>query len=527
MSDSISEPKGKPARPLNRWGLGTLSVLQIVFLGITLIALNYLSASHFMRFDKSREAAYTLSPRTKSYLRDKIQKGPEKPIKWIMAFRRSSPFYERVRVLAEEYARLSGGNIVLEVVDPMRSSDRVQEVTAAYGLPLTKDLLIMDARTNDSPVSTEEKVKTDDPNADDKPVRILNPHVKVIVADDLATYTTEKVKEKMVRSISGNQIEDVLTARMVESLEGRSRKMYYIADKSRLDGEGENSPLKSLQSLLTFQNVELTGINLSGLEEVPADAEGLALVAPKYDFSDTEIAVLEKYWNRPKAAILVLLKPGDLPPKLKTFLRGNGITPRRDRVISKDGKGINTTARGMFTPQVDFTKDFALQTVIYEGATSSLEVREGADELMNKKINPIGLIVAEAGFWGETKFGGKNVAFDEKEDTPPPLYLAACSTRGAANDDRFAADTSRMVVIANTDFLNAEMKHEENFDFLASSVNWLMDRESLAGIGPRSLGTYKLPILEAQVSFINRVNLFFLPAFLIVMGAFVWSSRRA
>jgi hypothetical protein len=84
-----------------------------------------------------------------------------------------------------------------------------------------------------------------------------------------------------------------------------------------------------------------------------------------------------------------------------------------------------------------------------------------------------------------------------------------------------------MVVIANTDFLSPDKQLAENIDFLASSANWLMNRQSLIGIGPRSLGTYKLPILEAQVSFINRVNLFFIPAFLILIGAFVWSSRRA
>ena len=83
------------------------------------------------------------------------------------------------------------------------------------------------------------------------------------------------------------------------------------------------------------------------------------------------------------------------------------------------------------------------------------------------------------------------------------------------------------MVIANTDFLDPKQQRAENIDFLASSVNWLVNRQSLAGIGPRSLGTYKLPILDAQVSFINRVNLFFLPAFLIVIGAFIWSSRRA
>ena len=523
MSEPASEPKGKPVRPLNRWGLGTLSVLQIVFLAIILGAGNYLAQHHFLRSDLSREAAYTLSPSTKRYLKENVQKRREKPIKWIMAFRRSSPFYERVRVLAEEYARLSGGNIILEIVDPLRSSDRVQEVTAAYGLPLTKDLLIMDARTDEGAVSTEEKIKTDNPSVDEKPARILNPHVKVIVADDMAIYTTEKTQRK----INGFQGEDVLTARLVEALEGRSRKMVFLADKSRLDGEGENSPMKALQDTLLFQNVEVRGINLSGLEEIPNDAEGVALVAPKYDFSDAEVAVLERYWNRSKSALLILLKPGDIPPKLKTFLRSNGVTPRRDRVITQVGNRIDTTARGIFTPGIDFTKDLALQTTIYEGATSSLEVRELAEDLLDKKINTVGLIQAADGFWGETKFGGKDTAFDEKEDSKPPLYLAASVTRGAAADDRFAADTSRMVVLANTDFLDRSKQHEENIDFLASSVNWLMDRESLAGIGPRSLGTYKLPILDAQVSFINRVNLFFLPAFLIVTGAFIWSSRRA
>ena len=513
MSHPSSKPQGKTARPLNRWGLGTLSVLQIVLLAITLIALNYLAVHHFTRVDLSREAAYTLSPSTRNYLNDKTISGREKPIKWIMTFRRSSPFYERVRALAEEYAHLSNGKIQLEIVDPLRSADRTQEVTATYGLPLTKDLIIMDARTDDGPVSTEDK------NGN----RILHPNVKLIVADDLAVYTTADSQRK----ITGFQGEDVLTARLVESIEGRARKMAFLADKSRIDGEGENSPAKSLLDTLRFQNVDLQGINLSGLTEIPTDMEGVALVAPKYDLTDAELAVLEKYWNTPRATILVLLKPGDTLPKLRTFLRSYGITPQQDRVISLVDQRIDTTARGIFASGVEFTKDFAGQATVLEGATLSLEVREGAEDLMNRQINPIGLIQAADGFWGETKFGEKNPAFDEKEDTKSPFYLAACVTRGAANDDRFAADTSRMIVIANTDFLEPKHQRAENIDFLASSVNWLMDRQSLAGIGPRSLATYKLPLLDAQVSFINRVNLFFLPAFLFLTGAFVWSSRRA
>jgi hypothetical protein len=514
MTEPSSPPKVRPVRPLNRWGLGTLSLIQIVLFAILLLALNYLSATHFSRKDLSREANYTLSPSTTRYLEGAAVRGREKPMKWIMAYRRSAPFYERVRAIAEEYSRHSHGKIQLEIVDPLRGSDRAQEVTAAYGIPLTRDLIIMDARTDEGPVSSQ----------DAEGNNILSPHVKLIVADDMAVFTMADRQRK----ISGFQGEDILTARLVESIEGRSRKMLFLADKSRLDAEGENSPLASLDHTLQFQNVEMTGITLSGLSEIPADAEGIALVAPKYDFTDEEIAVLERYWNRPRAAILVLLKAGDAPPKLRAFLRGNGITPRRDRVMTvTDKKRIDTTARGFFTSGVPFTQDLAGQATAFEGASSSLEVREGAEDLMTRQINPIGLIQAAPEFWGETKFGGKEIAFDETEDHKDSLFLAASVSRGAASDDRFAAETSRMVVISSTDFLESKQQRAENIDFLASSVNWLMDRQALSGIGPRSLGTYKLPILDAQVSFINRVNLFFLPGFLILIGGFIWSSRRA
>lgn len=527
MSESATEPKTKPARPLNRWSAGTLSLLQIVFLAVLLIAVNYLSESHYLRWDKSREANYTLSPKSRGYLKGNAFSDRAKPVKWIMAFRRSSPFYERVRALADEYKRLSGGKITLEVVDPTRSSDRTQEVMATYGLPMTKDLLIMDARTDSSAVSFEQQIdvpsSTSATGTEKKAERILNPHVKVILAEDLAVYSTADRQ----RRIKGFQGEDVLTARLVEAIEGRARKMYFLADKSGLISDDENSPLKSLRDTLMFQNVEMKGLNLAGLDEIPADAEGVALVAPKYDLTDAEVSVLEKYFNRPKSALLVLLDGGGTPPKIRTFLRGYGVTPRNDRVVARTEDRIDSTARGVFTPGVDFTKSLALQATTLEGATSSLEVRESAEDLLNRQVHAFPLIQAAEGFWGETKFGGKDVAFDEKEDTRPPLYLAASVFRGAANNDKFAEETSRMVIIANTGFLNPDQQRAENVDFLASSVNWLVNRQSLLGIGPRSLGIYKLPLLEAQVSFINRINLFFLPAFLMLAGALIWSSRRA
>ncbi len=514
MSEPDSVPNATPARPLNRWGIGTLSVLQLVLVVATVAALNYLAARHFTRADLSREANYTLSPATTGYLAGPALEVREAPMKWIMAFRRVSPFYERVRVLAEEYVRHSGGKIELEILDPIRAPERTKEVMTSYGLTFVRDVIIMDARGSDSPVLT-----TDSAGA-----KSLNPNVKLVTAEDMIVYT---IDDQGQRRPTGFQGEDTLTARLVESIEGRPRRMLFLADKSRIDAEGENSPWKSLERTLRFQNIELAGVELAGLAEIPEDAEGVALVAPRYDLTDAEIGVLERYFNRPKAALLVLLEPGATPPKLRAFLRGYGVTPRQDVMVHRDGERLVSTVRGNFTYGNPFTKDLAGLAAIFEGTSSSLEVRENAEDLLNRKIFPVSLIVASEGFWGETKFGEGGETFDPQEDHRGPLTLAAGVTRGAAGDDRFAESTSRMVVVSNVDFLHPDNQRAENIDFLASSVNWLVGRESLAGIGPRSLGTYKMPILDAQVSFINRANLFFLPAFLIVLGGFVWSSRRA
>jgi len=512
MSPSPMTDK-KAARPLNRWGMGTLSFIQLALLVLAVVAANYLSINHYARVDLSRAVDYSLSPATKRYLKSDAVRGRAKPIKWIMAYRRSSPFYERARAFAEEYERLSDGRIDLEVVDPLRSPDRVQEVTAGYGVSLVRDLIIIDARLDDTAVSTEDASR----------VKTLNPHVKLVIAEDMAVYATAEGKRKIVAF----QGEDVLTAALVGAIEGKARKMALLADKSRLGATDGSSPRKSLESLLRFQNVALAELQLAGLDEIPADVSGLVLAAPKYDLTDSELTVLANYWNRPRAAILVMADPAGVPPKLRSFLRANGITPRNDRVIVREKGALVTSARGVFTKGVPFLRDLSGQTTEFGGASSSLEVREGAEDLLNKRIQPMGLIQVPAGFWGETKFGQGGESFDEMEDHEAPMYLAGSVTRGAESDDRFAADSSRMVVISNTDFLDPTQHRAENFDFLASSVNWLVGREQLTGIGPRSLDTYKLPLLDAQVSFINRINLFFLPAFLLMIGAFVWSSRRA
>lgn len=512
----MSDKKKRQSRP-NRFGIGFLSISQIILFFAAAVFVNYLASQNPFHKDLSRTADYTLSTSTDNYLKSEAISSRTRPVKWIMVFRRSTPFYERVRALAEEYAHNSGGKVELEVIDPIRSPDRTSQFTAAYNLTLVRDLILIDARPDETvPIVTETTTGTP----------ALNPHITLALGEEMLTYA---VDEKGQRRPENFRAEDLLTARLVEAVEGKARTLLFLADKSRIDSEGDNSPWNNLATTLRYQNIRLIPTNLAGLTEIPADTDGLAIIAPKYDFTEQEIATLDAYWNTPRSAILVLLNLGECPANLRIFLRSKGITPRRDRIISKMGNLLTTTARGNFTQGIPFLKDLAGQAAVFEGASSSLDVRESAEDLAVRKISPTPLIRIAEGFWGETNFGQATVGetFDPIKDSAPPLTLAASVTRGATNDDRFAADTSRMVVIANTDFLDPNRQRAENIDFLASSTNWLVHRESLTGISPRTIGTYKLPLLDAQVSFINRLNLIFAPVAFLIIGGIIFSTRRA
>ncbi|MGA0846721.1 MAG: hypothetical protein ACO3RV_09285, partial [Luteolibacter sp.] len=286
------------------------------------------------------------------------------------------------------------------------------------------------------------------------------------------------------------------------------------------------SPVDQVREILRYQNIELLELNLSQIGEIPDDVDGVAMIAPAYDLTESESDALVRYWSRPRSALFFLLDDGPVPPRLRALLRQNGVTPRGDRVVSREGGRLITRARGVFTDGMPFLGGLTGLSTEFNGAISSLEVREGAEDLLVRSIQPFGLIEAVPGFWGESDSEISDASYDEVEDHGSPLHLAAAVIRGVESDDRFAADSSRMFVMSGVDFLSPDQARAENLDMLASAANWLIAREELAGIGPRSLFTYKLPLLDAHISFINRLNLVFLPAIFVLTGAIVWSFRR-
>lgn len=513
----MPDPFAAPAKvkSLNRWSIGTLSIFQIASLLIIVLMANFLGSHYFVKRDLSRGEDYSLSQWTRGLLQSQPLQSRQNPVKMIVAFRRSTPITERVRVLADEYARLSNQKIVIERFDPVRDVDRALQVAETYNLAANSgvinrdDLVIIDARADTSAQATKED----------------SAHIRFVTQEHMALYDTNDGKS--ARRMSAFRGEDMLTTGLLSAIEGKPRIVYFLADKSDFQTEVSGNAWTVMRDCLLSQNIVPVPVKMSELEKIPDDAAGLIIAAPRYDFTAEEIASIKEYWNRPASNIMVILRAQQTPDQLRIFLREHGVTPRRDQVVTAKGNNILYRVDASFTSGFEYTRDFWSKSTSFDGVSSSLEVREGAEDLINRRISPYKLIETAPQYWGETNSTAKEPSFSEVEDRAGPLTLAAAVIRGAASDDRFAAKASRMVVISNGNFLDPGALRTENVDFFNASANWLVGREEMSGTGPRQLGTYKLPLLSSDATLINRINLFFLPAGLLLMSLFIWNARRA
>ncbi|GAA5494902.1 hypothetical protein Rhal01_01067 [Rubritalea halochordaticola] len=516
-------PSNGKVRSINRLGIGTMAVLQIIFAFSSVILLNYLSCTKHQRYDLSQHKDYSLSSRSQTYLASEEVSARSTPVKMVALIKQQSPYYLRLRAQLENYKRFANDHLDLEFVDPIRDPQRAQEASTTYQRNLTEEMIIIDARTE-----TQLEERSEEESRIDLATHVRTVPVKSLFIEEMDRYNHSY--------ISTWRDEDLLTTYLVSAIEGKPRKFYFVVDKSQIDDKAEGTPAwKTFQQLLLMQNIQLAPLQISTTQSIPQDAEGLAIIGPSFDFDEREIKTLSEYWDRESSAIFITLDPEAKLNNLKRFLREYGITPQDNRVISVSGNQTLTATRAIFNQGPTVNKDLAFQATQFDGSTSSLEVASNDDRLNIRNITPFPLIQAAEGWWGETRYTEPNPTFDPKEDlgTPKgapsetPVPVAAAVLRGLENNDRTINLTSRMVVIGNTDYLKPNNMREELTHFTNSSLNWLVGRENLIGIGPKPVTNQKVTVQSAHKSFIDQLVLVFMPLFALMIALVLWNSRRS
>lgn len=509
----MSEPK-KHRKSVARISLSAKAIFQLTLVVLITVFANFLGCTEHKRFDLTKKASFTLADSTKQLLTSEQMSSRSDKIKMVAIIKSSNPHYLRIRALLDEIQRVSNKQVIMEFVDPIKDLDRTQELANTYSHTFTEEIIFVDARPSSPSELSDEALSQSIAN-----------HVRYIPANKLYVSDIDRYNKEV---IIGWQDEASVSTAILSAIEGKPRKFYFLVDKSQIDAQaGGTPPWKTLEALMRRQNIVLTDLQLSSTERIPDDAEGVALIAPRYDLDERELSVIKEYWDRNSSSLFITLDPSAKLNKLNAFLRSYGITPQDDRVITRKNQQTLTSARTIMIRGPEITVQLGEKPSQMDGPSCSLEVRFDDDKLINRRIAAFPLIRAAKGWWGETKYKEDSPEFDYREDNVEPLYLAAAIVKGLENKDTTMELTSKLVILGNSQFLNPTNMRDEMTDFMNNTLNWLVGREELLGNGPKPVFRRKLTIEPEHQSRLNLAAYIILPAITLILAFIAWYSRRS
>lgn len=474
----------------------TLLVVVIVF------AANYLSFHYYDRWDFSRSQDFRLAMQTRQILRQLAA-----PLEITVYFSPTqfgleSLISRDVDSLLKEIQFSGKPRVRVERVDPTRDLRRAKEIQSRLGFGPGESVLVFeyDGRSKTVPIA------------------------------GLADFDLTQLAGGGEPRVSAFRGEQVFASTILGLLDPKPRTIYFLQGYG---GPAAGGALSVLADSLRRLNATVAPLSLAGAGAIPEDASLIVIAGAEYDIPERERDILLEWWKR-DGRFLVLLDPDSNTPRLRELVEAAGIYPRNNRVLRTlrlpFAIGILREVNGVFTRDNEITKRFAGVFTHFPEPVQSLE--PAPPEGSGIQVRP--LIEADEPFWGETEFltdEDKGVAYDDTVDDGYPVYLALAADRGGIADDRVAIQSAKMVVtgasrFAEDEFIGGGDGRVANLDFLSSAANWLMDRNPVTGIAPKSIREFRLALTDEQLARISLFTMVVIPGFAALLGVMVWLRRR-
>ena len=500
INPAARRPKGSP-----------LAWVNLFLLCIIVLACNYIGCREYGRKDLTEEERYTISERTMNVLSSERIQTRETPVHIIFAFKKSTPNYARMFSLLEEYVRHGKGKISLECFDPIRQPNRAREISQIYGVDFQQDLCVIDAR-RDPTVS----LKTFEEDKSDRK------HVRIRPGASFVKYETLPDESRRAVAL---MMDEVVCSAITEAVEGEMRHMYVVEGKGGVSRD-DQTLLENLGRILSSLNIQLSWINLSDVEVLPENAEGLIIVSPQVDFTEDEIRVVNEFWEREQGrnALFIALDPTNTQqPRLYRFLRTQGVRPNADRVLLRDRKRAYYDISAVFPKSLNCTEKFWHSTTHVEGQSMSFTLEHGDEnEASLRKLAAYPILMTTPEYYGETSTM-LAPQFDPQEDREGPLCLGAVVTKGSPKNPN---DLSSLLVLGNIDILRRTNARTEQQDYLHTLWAWMCNRPEYGGKSANQDLTMKIDLNRHSRHALENLTLILMPLAALLMALMIWQVRR-
>ncbi len=496
MADETTPP-GHPKK-IRRVQIGLNVLAQIILLLFLAAMVNSIAFKHYQRWDFSRDQKYTLSDKTKRFLR--TVKGK---MRVIVFFSPNTPITADLQNLLTEYQYAGKGTIDIERIDPERNLSRAKEMFDKYKVVSDESLLVIDYEGRN----------------------------KTVKASEMAEIDQSGIAFGEGPRVTAFKGEQAITSAMMDVVQGKKNTLGYVLGHKEPPLSG-NTNISVLKAFIENENIKFQELNLFDVGAIPAELKTILIIGPQYDLSDREMKLLRDFWDK-QGRILLLLDPAAKTPRLDAFLNELGVKVNDDRLMVFLRTGIQELAltrdvQAHFLGGNPVTKRLADVRALFFGGTSSLTLEPDRVRAANVRLDP--LIQAEKGYFAETDYNSDNqpkFQADAKAAGAPPTIGAAVE-RGASADERVQMNSSRLVVVSNATFVqdNAVTQDQQALDFISGSVNWLLSREQLIGIAPKISKPLTFTLNEDALRNLRWIVLVGMPLIFALLGAAVWWQRR-
>jgi len=463
-----------------------------VLLGLGILALvNWLGARHYKRFDWTSAGLYTLSEKS-----TKVLSELKKPVTATVFMTEGSPLYAETQELLKRYQAASP-LVTVETLNPERNPARAQAFLKEMG----------DIRLSVVFRSGEKK--------------------KVVSVDALAEFDFVRAQTGGEPALKAFKGEQEFTAAILTVTQEKSPRVVFTKGHGERPIAGRlREGYERVVDLLKQDNCSVEEWDSLADQKVPEGTDLVVVAGPRAAFTFPETDALKSYLASGGRALLLLdpeFAPGpgnrltDLG--LGPVLEANGVRLGEDIVVDP------RNALPLMGPETVVARSFRSHPVtkLLEGlplvfpVVRSVAAVEKAPEGVTAQV----LVETSPEGWGETDLAALETKVEKDDrDVAGPVPLAVAAESGKERK-------TRLVVVGDADFASTGgIANAANLYFVTSAVNWLLERESLISIPPKSTDQVAVTLSRSDIARITLLVLVVLPLAAIGLGIGVWLKRR-
>jgi len=461
-------------------------ILSAVTAAVCVVLANLLALRNPAQIVLTQSADHSLSPLTKNVLRSLTNE-----VRAVVLFDRQADLFEPVKNLLTEYERTSP-KLKLEFIDIARDPTRAEAV--------------------------QQELKMSVNSPENRVIFAANNTAKAISQSELSILDFSEfinTREARRTHFVGEQL---FTSAIAAVTQGRQTKVGFVIGhgEHKASDTGGQWGYSKFANILQQKDLHLQEIPLTGTNSIPADCRMLIVAGPRTPYSRDELAKLREFVGT-GGSLFTLFNFYSLqrPTGLEKFLADYDFEIGFNQV--SDSKNEQSGQGGLLL--VDDLGSHPITKPILGSRLQLLLPRSvGIPEAENDE-SPTVSILAHSSDAGQAVGQIQGNKGSVEREGKIPLIAAKLH----ANDGQPPA---RLVVAGDSLFLgNSAIEAGANRDFASLAVNWLLEREHLLAIAPRTVTEYRIDLSRAEMTSITWLLLLVLPGGTLGLGLLWWRRQ--